>query len=99
MKLNTEVFSPRSRWRATRARRSGSCPRARIPGACPETCRPSPTNGSDRDHYAPPAGQRTLTTGLMVIGVWSMLECDQRETSDSADMLTSGELLARNRDL
>jgi hypothetical protein len=29
----------------------------------------------------------------MVTGVWSMLECDQRETSDSAGMLTSGELL------
>jgi hypothetical protein len=26
-----------------------------------------------------------------------MLECDQRETNDSAGMLTSGELLARNQ--
>jgi hypothetical protein len=31
----------------------------------------------------------------MVIGVWSMLEGDQREASDLADMLTSGEVLAK----
>ena len=62
----------------------------------PKPVDPSRPHGSDRDHDAPSAEQRPLTTELIVIGTSSVLESDQRETRTSREERTN---LIRFREL